>query len=92
MSVELKWRLRQVMAERGLWKTTDLHRRLDGYGERNGVREVRLSVSQVHRLVTQKPQRLNIAVLEALCSELACEPNDLLAPLAGGESREDPGR
>jgi DNA-binding Xre family transcriptional regulator len=38
-----------------------------------------LSSSQIHRLVTQTPERLNVEVLTALCEILACSPADLIA-------------
>jgi DNA-binding Xre family transcriptional regulator len=39
---------------------------------------IRLSESQVWRLVTGKPERLNLHVLVVLCEILDCEPNDLI--------------
>jgi DNA-binding Xre family transcriptional regulator len=59
------------MAERGMFKTTDLAPRLAEHG-------IRLSESQVWRLVTGKPERLSLQVLVVLCDILACEPNDLI--------------
>lgn len=60
------------MATREIWKTTELRRRLAEH-------HVHLSTSQVHRLVTQPPERLNLRALAALCAILECSPNDLLA-------------
>lgn len=59
------------MATRGFWKTTDLIGPLASHG-------VELSRAQIYRLVTQKPERLNLAVLAALCDILGCSPNDLI--------------
>lgn len=67
----ITWRLRALMAERGMFKTTDLLEPLKAEG-------VALSREQVFRLVTQTPQRLNVEVLAALCTILDCGPNDLL--------------
>jgi DNA-binding Xre family transcriptional regulator len=39
---------------------------------------VRLSASQVWRLVTGKPERLNLHTLMVLCEILQCTPNDLI--------------
>ena len=41
-------------------------------------RGVRLSESQVWRLVTGKPERLNLHTLMVLCAILECTPNDLI--------------
>lgn len=65
------WRLRQVMAERGFWKTTELVTPL-------AARGIELSRAQIYRLVTQKPERLNLDALAALCDILDCTPNDLI--------------
>ncbi|MBG0717192.1 helix-turn-helix transcriptional regulator [Microbacterium sp. 2C] len=67
----ITWRLRTLMAERGMFKTTDLLEPLKAEG-------VALSREQVFRLVTQTPQRLNVEVLAALCTILDCTPSDLL--------------
>ena len=67
----ITWRLRTLMAERGMFKTTDLLEQLKAEG-------VALSREQVFRLVTQTPQRLNVEVLAALCTILDCTPSDLL--------------
>lgn len=67
----IQWHLRDIMATRGLFNTSDLVGPLNERG-------VTLSREQVYRLVTQVPQRLNIDVLAALCDILDCGPQDLL--------------
>lgn len=67
----ISWRLRTLMAERGMFQTTDLLAPLKAEG-------VSLSREQVFRLVTRTPQRLNVEVLAALCTILSCTPSDLL--------------
>ncbi len=69
--VEIEWRLRQVMAQRGLFSTTDLQPLLTERG-------VNLSATQVYRLVTQCPERLNMRVLAAACDALGCSPDELI--------------
>ncbi|MCE1179923.1 MAG: helix-turn-helix transcriptional regulator [Micrococcales bacterium] len=69
--VEIDWRLRQVMAQRGLFSTTDLQPLLSQRG-------VNLSATQVYRLVTQCPERLNMRVLAAACDALGCSPDELI--------------
>jgi len=67
----IHWHLRQLMATRGMFATTDLVPLL-------AERGVQLSREQVDRLVTSTPQRLNMDVLAALCDILGCGPQDLL--------------
>lgn len=71
--VEYRWHLRQLMADRGLFSTTDLAPLL-------AERGVELSAAQVYRLVTGTPERLNLHVLAALCDALGCNPTDLVEP------------
>lgn len=54
-----------------MFATTDL---IEPLAERGVV----LSTSQVHRLVTSPPERLNLAVLAALCDILGTEPGELI--------------
>jgi DNA-binding Xre family transcriptional regulator len=71
MAIDYEWRLRLLMAERGMFKATDLAPRLAEHG-------VRLSDSQVWRLVTGRPERLNLRLLMVLCEILGCEPGELV--------------
>jgi DNA-binding Xre family transcriptional regulator len=73
-SVSMQWNLRQVMATRSIFQTSELVPLL-------AERGVSLSREHVYRLVTKTPQRLNMDVLAALCDILDCEPNDLLQPV-----------
>lgn len=68
-----KWNLRQVMAQRNLWKTTELIPLLRSRG-------INLSNAQVHRLVTASPERIPARTFAALCDILECTPNDLFEP------------
>ncbi|MGW5138158.1 helix-turn-helix domain-containing protein [Nocardia beijingensis] len=68
-----RWHLRERMADRQLYQTSDLMPLL-------AERGVALSREQVFRLVTQPPQRLSMDVLAALCDALECTPNDLIEP------------
>ncbi|MFI5634712.1 helix-turn-helix domain-containing protein [Streptomyces sp. NPDC051664] len=70
-----RWHLRQVMAARGLFQTSDLVPHL-------AERGVHLSREQVYRLVTQPPQRLNMDVFAALCDILDCGPQNLIEVVA----------
>jgi DNA-binding Xre family transcriptional regulator len=74
--VSYRWRLRELMAERGLFTTVELVPLL-------AERGITLSASQVHRLVTGTPERLSLAVLAALCDVFDVTPADLIATTAG---------
>jgi DNA-binding Xre family transcriptional regulator len=69
--VDYKWRLRPLMAQHGIYTAAELAPYLAEHG-------VRLSASQVWRLVTGKPERLNLHTLMVLCEILQCTPNDLI--------------
>ncbi len=70
-----RWRLREQMAMRGMFKTTDLVPLL-------AERGVELSSVQVYRLVTQTPERLSLNTLAAVCDILECTPDDLIEMVA----------
>lgn len=72
--LDYRWRLREVMAARGLWQTTDLAPLLRARG-------IDLSAPQVYRLVTQTPERLSLKTLMALCDALDCTSTDLIEPM-----------
>jgi DNA-binding Xre family transcriptional regulator len=69
--VPYRWRLREVMATRGVFTTADLASRLADQG-------VELSRVQVWRLITGTPERLSLQVLAALCSTLDVTPAELI--------------
>jgi len=79
--LDYRWHLRQVMAGRGMFATTDLLEPL-------AARGIRLSSSQVYRLVAERPERLSLKILMALLDILGCSMTDLIEPVAaGGRSR-----
>jgi DNA-binding Xre family transcriptional regulator len=69
------WRLREVMATRGIFTATELVPLLKERG-------IDLSASQVHRLVSGTPERLSLQVLSAFCDILGCTPADLVTTTA----------
>jgi len=73
--LDYRWNLRQVMASRGMFQTTDLTPLL-------AERGIRLSSSQVYRLVTDRPERLSLKILMALLDVLDCPMGDLIEPVA----------
>ena len=79
--LDYRWHLRQVMADRGMFATTDLLEPL-------AARGIRLSSSQVYRLVVERPERLSLKILMALLDILDCSMSDLIEPVAAvGRSR-----
>ena len=70
-----EWRLRELMASRGLYSTTELSPLLVERG-------IELSPVQVWRLVTGTPERLSLAVLAALCDILEVTPAELIVTSA----------
>jgi len=71
--LDFEWNLRQLMAAHQMWKTTQLAPLL-------AERGVKLSPAQIYRLVTDKPERLSMRTLVALCDIFDCSPNDLITP------------
>lgn len=68
---KLVWRVRVVMAERGIRSVSELVRQLDSIG-------VSISVAQLGRLIDGKTQLWNQQVIEGLMTVLDCELSDLL--------------
>lgn len=84
MTLDYEWRLREVMATRGLFSTTKLIPLLNERG-------VHLSASQVYRLAAEKPERLNLQVLVALMDALDCSADDLIGKIEVSVSRQETG-
>ncbi|MER5850570.1 helix-turn-helix transcriptional regulator [Streptomyces sp. NPDC002012] len=92
--LDYRWHLRELMAKQGMFSTTALQPML-------AERGIKLSTSQVYRLVTEKPERLSMKVLMALLDILGCTMDELIEPVAaaaarprkaaGGEVAGDPG-
>jgi len=77
--LDYRWNLRQVMAARGMFATTDLTPLL-------AQRDIELSSSQVYRLVVERPERLSLKILMALLDILDCSMEDLIEPIAVASS------
>ena len=83
--LDYRWHLRQVMASRGMFATTDLIEPL-------AQRGIHLSSSQVYRLVTERPERLSLKILMALLDILDCSMEDLIEPAAAAARPARPGQ
>lgn len=77
--LDYRWHLRRVMADRGMFQTTDLLGPL-------AAREIVLSSSQVYRLVVERPERLSLKILMALLDILDCTMNDLIEPVTSAQA------
>ena len=74
--MQYHWHLRSLMAQAGMFATTDLVPLL-------AERGVALSREQVYRLVARVPERLSLTTLAALCDILSCGPSELIEPYRG---------
>lgn len=77
--LDYHWHLRKVMAEHGMFSTTDLIEPLSRRG-------ITLSSSQVYRLVVERPERLSLKILMALLDILDAAMDDLIEPVTAAGS------
>ena len=73
--VDYTWRLAEIMAAHGMHNSTDLIPRL-------AERGIQLSRPQVYRVVYQRPERMSLQLLAALCDIFGCGVEDLLTVTA----------
>jgi len=67
----MRWNLRMVAAERGVWRSTDLRRALADAG-------LEMSAGKMSNLWSGTPITIRLDDLEVICSVLDCGPGDLL--------------
>lgn len=67
----MRWNLRMKAAERGIWKSTELRRRLSEAG-------LDVSVGKMSALWTGTPTSIRLDDLDVICHVLDCEPTELL--------------
>ncbi len=69
--MQLRWRLKQVMAARDLWTGKDLRELL--------VRRANFSLSapSISALMNNQPVQMKTETLQALCTALKCTPDEL---------------
>lgn len=67
----MKWNLRMVAAERGIWKSSELRRQLADAG-------LEISVGKMSALWTGTPTTIRLDDLDVICAVLGCEPTELL--------------
>lgn len=68
--IEYEWKLRELMSAAGMHLTTKLRPEL-------AARGVYLSDSQIYRLVTETPERMNMPTLFALLDIFKCTLEDI---------------
>lgn len=73
--VDYTWRLAELMAAHGMHNSTDLIPRL-------AERGIQLSRPQVYRIVHQRPERVSLQLMAALCDILGCGVQDLVTVTA----------
>ncbi len=79
----MRWNLRMTAAERGIWKSTELRRRLAEHG-------MVISAGKMSGLWTGQPTSVRLDDLDVLCVVLDCEPGDLLKPDADAVAARKP--
>jgi DNA-binding Xre family transcriptional regulator len=67
----MRWNLRLTAAERGIWKSTDMRRRLAEAG-------LEISAGKMSALWAGTPTMIRLEDLDVICSILECAPSDLL--------------
>ncbi len=69
----MQWNLRMKAAETGIWKSTEMRRRLAEAG-------LEISAGKMSALWTGTPTTIRLDDLDMICSVLDCTPSDLLIP------------
>jgi DNA-binding Xre family transcriptional regulator len=67
----MRWNLRLKAAERGIWKSTEMRRRLAEYG-------LEISAGKMSALWTTTPTSVRLDDLDVICAVLDCSPSELL--------------
>ncbi|MEU9380076.1 helix-turn-helix transcriptional regulator [Streptomyces sp. NPDC048279] len=67
----MRWNLRMKAAERGIWKSTDMRRRLAEAG-------LEISTGKMSALWTGTPTTVRLDDLDIICAVLSCTTADLL--------------
>ena len=67
----MRWNLRMKAAQSGIWKSTEMRRRLAEAG-------LDISAGKMSALWTGTPTTVRLDDLDVICSVLDCQPTDLL--------------
>lgn len=69
----MRWNLRLTAAERGVWKSTEMRRRLADAG-------LEISAGKMSALWAGTPVSIRLDDLDVICAVLDCGPAELLIP------------
>jgi DNA-binding Xre family transcriptional regulator len=69
----MRWNLRLKAAERGIWKSAEMRRRLAEAG-------LEFSAGKMSALWSGTPTSIRLDDLDVICSVLGCDPAELLIP------------
>lgn len=69
----MRWNLRMKAAEAGIWKSTEMRRRLAEAG-------LEISAGKMSHLWIGDPATIRLDDLDVICAVLDCTPADLLIP------------
>ncbi|MHB8341838.1 MAG: helix-turn-helix domain-containing protein [Mycobacteriales bacterium] len=69
----MRWNLRLTAAEQGIWKSTEMRRRLAEAG-------LEISAGKMSALWTGTPTTIRLEDLDVICAVLGCVPSQLLIP------------
>ena len=67
----MRWNLRLTAAERGIWKSTEMRRRLAEAG-------LEISAGKMSALWAGTPTTIRLEDLDVICAVLECDPSRLL--------------
>jgi DNA-binding Xre family transcriptional regulator len=67
----MRWNLRLTAAERGIWKSTEMRRRLGEAG-------LEISAGKMSALWSGTPKSVRLEDLDVICAVLECGPAELL--------------
>lgn len=67
----MRWNLRLTAAEQGIWKSTEMRRRLADAG-------LEISAGKMSSLWSGTPTTIRLEDLDVICSVLQCDPSQLL--------------
>lgn len=69
----MQWNLRMTAAQRGIWKSTEMRRRLSDAG-------LEISAGKMSGLWSGNPTSIRLEDLDVMCAVLECTPAELLIP------------
>lgn len=69
----MRWNLRMKAAEAGIWKSTEMRRRLADAG-------LVISAGKMSALWTGTPTSIRLDDMDVFCSVLGCSPSELMIP------------